>query len=412
MIRLKAPHRITDTIITLPGSKSISNRCLILDHVLGMSAAFENLSDSEDTKVLLQALTDIRNGQKEINAGHAGTAMRFLTALLSVTEGEWTLTGSERMKQRPVADLVSAIKQLGGKISYPEKDGFPPLKIKGKKLDGGEVKLRSDISSQFISALLLISPKLKNGLKIILENNKVSWPYVGMTIELLRKCGAGVSSGEDHIKVTPYQGKNTVPDLFIESDWSAASYWYSVCALSPGSSITLRLLEKNSLQADSVLSSIYEQFGVSTTFDHQQVILNHNGNITTEFNYDFTDCPDIAQTVAVTCFALGIKSELIGLSTLKIKETDRISALKNELENFGAKVDATESSLTMEGRPLEGKDHNPVKTYGDHRMAMSFASLALVCRQVDIEDEKVVGKSYPAFWDHLQSLGFNVNLLP
>lgn len=415
MLLLKAPEHILNSAIQLSGSKSISNRLLILEQVLGLTTRLENISTSEDTQHLQQALHQITNKTATtIDIGHAGTDMRFLTAYLSITEGEWTLTGSDRMKQRPIGELVNALRLLGAEISYLEKENFPPLKINGKKLKGGKIEIDGSISSQFISALLLIAPKFENGLELTLKNDIVSWPYILMTLDLLSEFGIKVSTVLNTIKIAPSLIFNHKSLIYsVESDWSAASYWYSLVALNKNTSITLKGLKKSSSQGDSVLPEIYKELGVSSEFKDDRIILTKNSILTKSFTYDFTNCPDLAQTIAVTCFGLGIKAELTGLKTLKIKETDRILALKNELEKFGADVSVTENSIRInDKRPRIQDTQVNINTYNDHRMAMSFAPLALVFGPLGINDPGVVAKSYPLFWEDLKSLGFSVNLQP
>jgi 3-phosphoshikimate 1-carboxyvinyltransferase len=422
MVLLKAPEHILNSSIRLSGSKSITNRLLILKEVLELDLSLENISTSEDTRHLQKALQQIKNKtQATIDIGHAGTDMRFLTAYLASKEGEWVLTGSERMKQRPIGELVDTLRSLGADISYLEKDNFPPLKINGKKLKGAKIEIDGSISSQFISALLLISPKFENGLDLTLKNEIVSWPYIQMTLDLLSEFGSKVSTVLNTIKVTPSSTLHFPSSIYsIESDWSAASYWYSFVSLSKNATITLTGLKRSSSQGDSVLSKIYSELGVSSEFKDKKLILTKNSTITKNFVYDFTDCPDLAQTVAVSCFGLGIKAELTGLKTLKIKETDRILALKTELEKFGAIVSITENSIRINDKRLKTQDGQPtveyrlltIETYNDHRMAMSFAPLALVFGPLSIEDPNVVSKSYPLFWEDLKSVGFSVNLQP
>lgn len=422
MVLLKAPEHIINTTIQLSGSKSITNRLLILKQVLDLDLKLENTSASEDTQHLQKALQEIKNKtQATIDIGHAGTDMRFLTAYLASKEGEWVLTGSERMKQRPIGELVDTLRSLDADISYLEKDNFPPLKISGKKLKGAKIEIDGSISSQFISALLLISPKFENGLDLTLKNEIVSWPYIQMTLDLLSEFGSKVSIVLNTIKVTPSSILHFPSSIYsIESDWSAASYWYSFVSLSKNATITLTGLKRSSSQGDSVLSKIYSELGVSSEFKDKKLILTKNSAITKNFAYDFTDCPDLAQTVAVTCFGLGIKAELTGLKTLKIKETDRILALKTELERFGAIVSITENSIQINDKRLKTQDGQPtvdyrlltIETYNDHRMAMSFAPLALVFGPLSIQDPNVVSKSYPLFWEDLKSVGFSVNLQP
>jgi len=415
MLQLSAPEHIKKATIQLAGSKSISNRLLILNEVLDLNLILENNSTSEDTLHLQRALKQLKNKKGgTIDIHHAGTDMRFLTALLATKEGEWILTGSERMKQRPIGELVNALRSLGAEISYLEKENFPPLKIKGKKLKGGQLEIDGSISSQFTSALLLISPTFEDGLALTLKNEIVSWPYILMTLDLLSQFGLKVSTVLNTINVSPTPKQETRNKKFsVESDWSAASYWYSIVALSKNVEITLTGLNKSSSQGDCVLPKIYEELGVSSQFTNKGLLLTQSSNVSSKFEYDFTDCPDLAQTVAVTCFGLGIKAKLKGLKTLKIKETDRILALKTELEKFGANVEITSDSLTiLETRNKKPETRNPINTYNDHRMAMSFAPLSLAYGPLNIQNPEVVSKSYPLFWEDLKSVGFSVNLLP
>lgn len=415
MLQLSAPaHKIKATI-SLAGSKSISNRLLILNEVLDLDLILENNSTSEDTLLLQSALEQIKDKKGgTIDIHHAGTDMRFLTALLATKEGEWILTGSERMKQRPIGELVNALRSLGAEVSYLEKENFPPLKIKGKKLKGGQLEIDGSISSQFTSALLLISPTFENGLELTLKNEIVSWPYILMTLDLLSQFGLKVSTVLNTINVSPTPKQETRNKKFsVESDWSAASYWYSIVALSKNAEIILVGLTNPSSQGDSVLPKIYEELGVSSQFTNKGLLLTQSSNVSSKLEYNFTNCPDLAQTVAATCFALGIKAKLTGLKTLKIKETDRILALKTELEKFGANVEITSYSLTiLETRNKKPETRNPINTYNDHRMAMSFAPLSLAYGPLNIQNPEVVSKSYPLFWEDLKSVGFSVNLLP
>ncbi len=407
-----ATHTINCSL-KISGSKSISNRLLILNEVLNLKLSFENLSDSDDTQLLQNALAVIKNKSSAvINVQHAGSDMRFLTALLAITSGEWTLTGSERMKQRPIGELVNGLKKLGANIQYLEQENFPPIKINGKKLMGGSIEIDGSQSSQFISALLLIAPTLERGLELKLKGTLVSRPYIDMTLDLLKQFGVKITNTNQiiHIKHSTFNIQHST--FLIESDWSSASYWYSICALSPKSTVALNYFSKKSLQADSVLPKLYEQLGVITEYNENGIILTNTATQLNEFNYDFTNCPDIAQTIAVTCFGLGIKATLIGLQTLKIKETDRILALKTELEKLGAMVQIANNSISIQSKPnFQLSTFNfQFSTYNDHRMAMSFAPLAGVYHKILIQHPHVVSKSYPTFWEDLKTAGFSVNL--
>jgi len=394
----------------ITGSKSETNRLLLLQ-ALYPNLTLENTSNSDDSEVMSKALQNAQPATRNpqlIDVHHAGTAMRFLTAFFAIQEGkEVILTGSTRMKERPIKILVEALKQLGAEISYEEQAGFPPLSIKGKKLTRSKVSLPANVSSQYISALLLIAPKLENGLELTLEGEITSVPYIKMTLTLLNEIGVETSFVDNIISVHSQLTINN-SQFTIESDWSSASYWYSIMALSEiGTEITLSSYKPNSLQGDSALVEIYSAFGVETIFENNSILLRktHNPKLTTH-NLQLNNCPDIAQTIAVTCFGLGLPCHLTGLHTLKIKETDRLEALKAELTKLGAHVTVTNESLTLS----QSENINPnisIKTYQDHRMAMAFAPLALKVPIV-IEEAEVVSKSYPTFWNDLKSAGFSV----
>jgi 3-phosphoshikimate 1-carboxyvinyltransferase len=416
---LKYNNSNINATIQLPSSKSLSNRLLILNEVLNLNIQLKNISTAKDTQDLIAALKQIKEGKNNvIDIGHAGTDMRFLTALLSVTPGEWVLTGSDRMKERPIGELVNALKQIGAQITYIEKEGFPPLEITGKKLKGGKIEIDGSISSQFISALLLIAPALEGGLEIKINNEIVSWSYILMTLDILCTAGIKVSTVLNTIKVTPLQTPNSQlrtnselrtknSELTVESDWSSASYWFIIVALSKNAEVHLLGLTKHSSQGDSVLPEIYKNFGVNSEFKDGELILTKNADIINYFEYNFSDCPDIAQTVAVTCLGLNINCVLKGLSTLKHKETDRLLALKNELEKFGVEVIITDDSLKILHAEQEPRNKTQeIATYGDHRMAMSFAPLALKLSSIKIENPEVVNKSYHKFWEDLRTAGF------
>ncbi|MEZ4792696.1 MAG: 3-phosphoshikimate 1-carboxyvinyltransferase [Gelidibacter sp.] len=390
--------------ITITGSKSESNRLLLLQ-ALYPEIEIDNLSNSDDSKVMLKAL---KSQEKIIDIHHAGTAMRFLTAFFAIQEGrEVILTGSSRMKERPIRVLVDALNSLGADISYLETEGCPPLKIKGKLLKKDKVTLKANVSSQYISALLLIAPKLKSGLELALEGEIASVPYINMTLELLTKKGIKTSFVNNVIKVD-HRPQTTNHKSYIESDWSSASYFYSIVALSElGTEIKLSSYKQNSLQGDSFLATIYKDFGVRTIFEDNSIRIEKTGDCQLKTaNYHLNNSPDIAQTIAVTCFGLGIACHLTGLHTLKIKETDRLSALKTELEKLGAKVTISEDSVTLKAS-TSIKTNERISTYNDHRMAMAFAPLALMT-SLQIEDATVVSKSYPTFWKDLKSIGFKI----
>lgn len=412
-ITLYKPEAPIAGTVFLPGSKSISNRVLMIRALSGLDFQLKNESDSDDTKHLIKALSLINSDTTGIiDVGHAGTDMRFLTAYLSLKQGRFELTGSERMQQRPIKELVSVLRNLGADILYKNKEGYPPLEISGKKLKGGKAVIKGNISSQFISALLLIAPYFEWGLELIIEGDVVSRPYIDMTIETMKIFGAEVSWFENsiHVKPVAYHYNETV--YKVESDWSAASYYYSMVALSPvGTKLNLKGLFKNSLQADEVCASIYKQFGVETHYGQEEIsIMKIANSLISNFEYNFIDCPDIAQTLVCTAIALNVPFFLIGLQTLKVKETDRIEALKTELKKLGRDIEITSHTIKYDAVALSvNKKDMVVSTYHDHRMAMSFASFVLLLDRIIINDAEVISKSYPAFWEDLKGIGIRAD---
>ncbi len=385
--------------IQITGSKSESNRLLVLQQFY-TNLKIENVSNSDDTATIQKALKSISN---EINIGHAGTAMRFLTAYFSVKENsEIVLTGSRRMQNRPIKILVSALRELGADIVYLDKEGYPPLKIKGKKLQGNIIEIDGKISSQYISALLLIAPTLDRGLQLKFKGEITSVPYIRMTLQLLDELGVA-STWEDKcitINNKPYIEDSTI---VVESDWSSASYFYSLAALCPKSEMRLSFFKKSSLQGDARIVEIYEKLGVDTVFESNSILLiNKKPLIHKPLNTNLISTPDLAQTIAVTCFGLGIECFLSGLHTLKIKETDRLVALKNEIEKLGGKVHLTNESLHLKSSTRINENIS-IATYDDHRMAMAFAPLALKV-PIRIEEPSVVVKSYPSFWKNFKEI--------
>ncbi len=403
---ISAPLNAVTKTIHIPSSKSISNRMLIIRSLAASGATLHNLSDSDDTKVLSKAL-DTESDLKDV--GHAGTAMRFLTAYLSTQAGIHTLTGSQRMKQRPVGPLVDALKQVGARIEYLENEGCPPLKIQGGGLTGGIIAIEAGISSQFISALMMIAPMLEGGLNIQLQGRIVSASYIEMTLSLMNSCGAGARFDGRTISVP--QHAYSVEDFRVESDWSGASYWYQVAALLPGSEITLPNLNQNSLQGDAALIQIFESLGVRTTFNEQGLILlSQKQDLPRQYTHDFTTCPDLVQTLAVSLCALGVPFRFTGTSTLRIKETDRISALQTELKRVGFVLNAEPGGAWLEwdGERCDPESDPVIRTYHDHRMAMAFAPFAISIGKISIEDPGVVSKSYPGYWKDLEKAGFGI----
>ena len=390
--------------IAITGSKSETNRSLLLQ-ALFPNIKIENLSNSDDGEVMQKGLA---KSEGEVDIHHAGTAMRFLTGYFaSQPDKKIVLTGSQRMQERPIKVLVEALRSLGADIEYVKEEGYPPLKINGKRLVKSQVSLPANISSQYISSLLLIAPSLENGLELELIGKITSVPYIKMTLALLEQIGVETSFDENMIKVSP---KTNVEDttLVVESDWSSASYFYSIAAMSKiGTEIQLSSYKESSLQGDSVLANIYRDFGVDTEFSNNTILLKKTSEVkAVDLEYDLSNAPDIAQTISVTCLGLGIGCHLTGLHTLPIKETDRLAALQTELGKFGAKVDIDSESLTLTAQPqlTSGVE---VDTYNDHRMAMAFGPLALKTDFV-VNDAEVVSKSYPDFWNDLVTLGFGV----
>ena len=410
--KITAPARL-DATIQLPASKSISNRALIIYALGGGRYLPENLSDCDDTEVIIEAM---RYMPEEINIKAAGTAMRFMSAYLSVMRGTHILTGTERMKHRPIRILVDALLELGAEIEYAGETGYPPLRITGRTLEGGLLEIPGNVSSQYISALLLIGPMLQRGLTLRLTGDIISRPYIDLTLWIMKEFGAHADwTSADTITVEPkpYDGRH----YFIENDWSAASYWYEIAALSSDSEAQLKLtgLMDGSKQGDSITRYIFSLLGVKTTFETKQegipqtVTLNLRGRSLPKLEYDFVNCPDLAQTFVVVCAAKGIPFHFTGLSTLKIKETDRIEALKREMRKLGFVLqDRNDSELLWDGERCEPDMEAGIDTYEDHRMALAFAPFALKADGLIINNPQVVTKSYPHYWDDLRAAGFGV----
>ena len=400
---IKAPEERLRASVQLPASKSISNRALILNALSYSPYDIQNLSDCDDTEVMVKALN---SDSRDFDIKAAGTAMRFLTAFLSKIVGEWTITGTERMKNRPIKLLVDALNSLGARIEYIEKEGYPPLRIFGSALQGGEISLAGGVSSQYISALLMIAPLMEKGLTLHLEGNIISRPYINLTLQLMEQFGVKAIWNGQTIKILPQEYK---PIRFtVESDWSAASYWYSIMALSKNAEIELLGLFKNSLQGDAAGAKLFAHLGVGTTFTDRGVVLKYNGNAVKKLIYNFVNEPDLAQTFVVTCVLLNIPFRFTGLQSLKIKETDRIEALKTELRKLGYLLtDSNDSILEWNGERCEPEADPIIATYEDHRMAMAFAPAALVLpKGLKVADPEVVTKSYPAYWEDLRKAGF------
>jgi 3-phosphoshikimate 1-carboxyvinyltransferase len=379
----------------LPSSKSISNRLLLLNVLSGSGVVPENVSESDDTKVMRQALD---GNLEHVDVGAAGTSMRFLTAYLARTKGVHTITGSERMKQRPITLLVDALRSLGAEIEYVEKEGYPPLRIKGGNLTSGVIELDGSVSSQYISALLMIAPQIEGGLTMRLMGKINSRPYIAMTLELMSRFGAKYEWKDNQIVVSG--GGYTYSPIRVESDWSAASYWYAIASLTPGREYVLEGLERNSLQGDSAVVQIAAGLGVETVFTSSGIIIKATGKTPENYIYDFSQQPDLAQTFVVLCCLLGVRFSFTGLESLKIKETDRITALITELRKVGY-ILMTNDTDTIEwnGDYREKQSTAVISTYKDHRMAMAFAPIAFVMGDIKIDDPMVVTKSYPRYWE-------------
>lgn len=408
--RLSHPTKKINGTIHLTASKSESNRALIIQALCEENFEIKNLAKAQDTITMQQILSgDHTSGTLDV--GPAGTTMRFLTAYFSSKPGTRVITGSDRMKKRPVGILVDALRQLGANISYTEKDGFPPLKIEGKILKGGEVEVDGNVSSQFISALLLIAPVLQNGLVIKFKGEVTSRPYINMTLKMLEEFRVYGIWQEDSISVSKqnYHIKGEENYSYtVEGDWSAASYWYAFVALSEDADLTIEGLKHPSLQGDAIIADVFTFFGVKTEYLDNAIRLTKMRIKDEYFGFDFSDCPDVAQTVAVVSSALQIPSFFNGLHTLRIKETDRIVALQQELRKFGVEVKIlNDNTIRIECEGLK-ESNEAIHTYEDHRMAMAFAAMALKFPSVIIEQPEVVKKSYPGFWDDLKRLGFVV----
>lgn len=410
---INAPKVLRHTA-KLPASKSISNRVLVIHALTGGETLPSNLSDCDDTEVIVEALN---NNLYEINIKAAGTAMRFMTAYLAVKDGEeHVLTGTERMRHRPIGILVDALRKLGADISYVGEEGYPPLRIKGCALDGGLLEVAGNISSQYISALLLIGPCLKNGLTLHMTGDVISRPYIDLTLWTMREFGADAEwSDYETIVVKPQPYKDR--PYLTENDWSAASYWYEMMALTnnPDDEIKLEGLMDGSKQGDSQVRYLFSLLGVKTTFKTKKagvpttVALQHSGRCVPRLEYNFVNSPDLAQTFVVCCALLNVPFHFTGLSTLKIKETDRIEALKKEMSKLGYVVrSANDSELIWDGELCEPSMATGIDTYEDHRMALAFAPAALRFNALRINNPQVVTKSYPYFWEDIKAAGFDV----
>lgn len=403
-ISITPPEGINASI-RLPSSKSICNRVLVMNALAKGHGEIRNLSDCDDTQVMVDALRDMPS---IFDIGAAGTAMRFLAAYLSVAEGTHVITGTARMRQRPIKVLADALSALGACIRYTASEGYPPLEITGGRLEGGTVSLPGNVSSQYISALLMIGPILRNGLRLILTGDVVSRPYIDLTLGLMKEFGAQagwVSGNRLEVVPKPYVSR----PYCIESDWSAASYWYEMAALSGKANIVLPGLSSDSLQGDSKVAGLFSRLGVNTLFRKDAVLLEKCGTPVPVMEYDFIDQPDLAQTFVVTCAMMGIPFRFTGLQSLKIKETDRIRALIAEMRKLGFVVtEESGNTLIWNGERCERQRIPAIDTYEDHRMAMAFAPASIKIGEIRINSPEVVSKSYPHYWEDLSSAGFHI----
>ena len=404
-LKISGFNIVSNEKIIISGSKSESNRVLILKYLFNSNIIINNLSTSDDTKVLLKAL---ENQTDIIDIHHAGTAMRFLTSFYAVTnKRNITLTGSDRMLQRPIGELVDSLKSLGADIIYEKEIGYPPLRFNGFNQMNKSIELRSDISSQFVSSLMLVAPYLNDGLQIKLVGNIFSRPYILLTCELMKNFGFNCFINNDEIEIIPNK-KISIKNYSIESDWSSASYLYSIVALS-GIELNLSSFKSNSLQGDSKLSKLYENFGVKTYFEDDEIILKKSKShrIKKFIELNLIENPDLAQTIIVTSLGLSVHTKLTGLNTLKIKETDRLIALKNEITKFNTDVIIDENSIEIKNFPKKLPEDVEIDTYNDHRMALAFSPLSVLVNLV-INDCNVISKSFPEYWTILKKLNFNL----
>lgn len=404
---ISAPKTLK-AIVNLPASKSISNRALVLQALAHGRLPLENLADCDDTTVIIKAFQE---GGKVIDIKAAGTAMRFLTALYSTQPGTHIMTGTERMKQRPISILVEGLRQLGAQIDYIEQEGYPPLRITGVQLKSKELTLPGDVSSQYISALLMIAPTLPQGLTLKLTGKVTSLPYIDMTLKLMKDFGitANRDNHQEPMTISVQAGSYQDIPYIIENDWSAASYWYEIVALSqdPQAQVSLPHLKIDSTQGDCKGAELFSRLGVQTDYTKEGICIYKQGRLPQRVDTDLQEIPDLAQTFAVTCCMMDIPFRFSGLHTLRIKETDRISALINELHKLGYVLSAEgDNTLQWNGEKCQADDVPIIATYDDHRMAMAFAPVSLKLPNITIEHPEVVSKSYPHFWDNLQQVGF------
>lgn len=407
---LRHPSKKISGTVQLTGSKSESNRALIIQALSKGKVQIENISEADDTVLLTKALAtanEPNDMQKSIDIGPAGTAMRFMTSYLNLIDGDFILTGTERMQERPIGILVDALKNIGAEIHYQKKVGYPPLHIRGKLFQNKDtILIQGNISSQYISSLLLVASSLQKGLTLEIEGELTSRPYVNMTLNMLEEAGIAHTWSGNKIHIAAQQARETT--LYIEPDWSAASYWYAIVALAEAGEIYLPGLKQASLQGDIAIAEIMQHFGVETAFEDGGIRLKKSSTNSNKTLFDFKACPDLAQTVVVVAAAQRKNVSFTGLETLKIKETDRIAALQQEIAKFGAELISDGLIYHLKTDCVQEPDSLTISTYEDHRMAMAFAPLALVFPEIRIEEPQVVEKSYPMFWEHLRERGFVV----
>jgi 3-phosphoshikimate 1-carboxyvinyltransferase len=408
MIQVTPPAGTIRATVNLPLSKSIANRQLCIRYLSGSNADYR-LPDCDDSLLMRDLLSQLGSdkSKKVYDCGDAGTVFRFMTAILANTEGDWLITGSERMQQRPCGPLVNALNDLGADVTFQSQPGFPPLIIKGSQLRGGDVSIDASVSSQFISALMMIGPTLPNGLNIVLKGNIVSEPYIELTAGLMQEQGIAVEFRDSEIRVTlgSYQFKKSL----AEADWSAASYWFAAAAMASNTEFCLKGLSRNSKQGDNSLPVMFEELGVESKWEGADLILRNSGKLTKEYKADFTGCPDLFPAIAVTCAGLGVRSSFSGLSTLALKESDRLKSIGHELSKLGYRIRQENDLFEIFPGRVKSDDHK-IETYADHRIAMAFAMLTHAAGQLTILNPSAVSKSYPDFWDHLQQAGFNLVL--
>ena len=406
MIEISSKNKTIYGSIDLESSKSISNRLLIIKEFCKTKFDIKNLSDAKDTKILSKILKEF-NTQKKINCEDAGTALRFVVACLATKNGNWIVSGSKRMHKRPIKPLVDCLVNLGASINYLEKEGFPPLEIRGNKLVGGKLSITGDVSSQFISALLMIAPTIEGGLTLEITSKVLSKPYIDMTLDLMSEFGIESSLGNNLIKVKQqsYLGKK----ISVENDWSGASFWYSFVALSKNANIEIPFLKKKSLQGDSIVSNVYSKLGVNTEFKENSILLTKKNVVEKALELDLSNYPDLGLPIIVTCAGLGIKANLKGLESLKIKESNRLECIKKELEKFNVISSISNSSIEIEKNQKIVNPKSIIECHNDHRIAMSIAPLCMKVDYVKFDDKEVVKKSYPKFWEDYRRVSQNYN---